>query len=199
MPTGYTAPVADGSITDLEPFVLQLARGMGALIMMRDSAWDAPIPEKFEPGTYSADRLKEAQAERDRIYKLTDAEAQAEADKEYAEALASEQQYLADKHAQRDRYQAMIYKVEAWEGAPEGIKEFGLQQLRDGMQFDCREPFQYYREVVQQTGQDWRTAALEKVNKDIEYHAVEDAKERVRTDGRNAWIAQLRASLAPKA
>lgn len=30
---------------------------------------------------------------------------------------------------------------------------------------------------------------------DIQYHTAEDAKERERTDGRNRWLAQLRASL----
>lgn len=90
----------------------------------------------------------------------------------------------------------MIEKLKTWEGAPEGIKEFGLEQLVRGMDFDCPEPFKYYREVVQQDGSAWKVAALAKVAKDIEYHSVEDAKERARTDGRNAWLAQLRASLA---
>ena len=196
MPTGYTADVISGKVTDLESFAMQLARGMGACISMRDDDFSKPIPERFEPSDYNAKKLEEARAERDRIYAMSDADAQAEADKEYADGIAARDAYLARKVQERDRYLAMIAKVEAWQGAPEGIKEFGLEQLRSGLAFDCREPFTYYREVEQRTGQEWRTTALEAVGQEIERHAVEDAKERARTDGRNAWLAQLRASLA---
>lgn len=196
MPTGYTAAVADGTITDLAPFVLQLARGMGALIMMRDEPWDAPIPERFEPSSYNADRLAEAKAERERLYALTDAEADAAARAQYDADCAARDKYIADKKAQRERYDAMIVKVAAWDGAPEGIKEFGLEQLTSGRDFDCREPFTYWKEVTLLTGQEWRSNALAEVAKTIDYHAREDAAERERTEGRNAWIAQLRKSLA---
>lgn len=54
MPTGYTANVPDG-IT-FEQFVWQCARGMGALVMMRDEPTGAPIPERFEPSDYNAKR-----------------------------------------------------------------------------------------------------------------------------------------------
>jgi hypothetical protein len=195
MPTGYTAGVADGSITEFDKFIWQLARGMGALVTMRDDPWDAPVPEAFEPSSYNADRLAEVRAERDRLYGLTDAEAQAEAAREYAEYLSARAKAAADHAARRDRYQAMLDRVRAWDGAPEGIKEFGIEQLERGMEFDCREPFTFYREPPTTSGVEWRKAALEKVGKDIEYHAVADAKERARTDSRNAWVAQLRNSL----
>jgi hypothetical protein len=195
MPTGYTADVADGKVTDLKPFVLQLARGMGALIMMRDDPWDAPIPERFEPSDYHAKKLVELTAERERLYALTGEEADDEADREYIEDCASRDQYTADQAARRGRYTAMLEKVKSWEGAPEGIKEFGIEQLERGMEFDCPLPFKYYREVKQKTGAEWRAKALEEVARQIEYHAAEDAKDRARTESRNAWIVQLRKSL----
>lgn len=61
MPTGYTANVHDG-IT-FEQFVWQCARGMGALVTMRDEPTGAPIPERFEPSDYNAKRLQEAKDE----------------------------------------------------------------------------------------------------------------------------------------
>ncbi len=199
MPTGYTAGVADGTITELTPFALQLARGMGALVMMRDDRMDAPIPERFEPSAYNADRLAEAKVERDHLYAMTDAEADAAAHAEYDEDCAARDRYFADKQAQRERYDAMIAKVQAWVGAPEGVKEFGLEQLRSSRDWDCGEPTTYWKEVVLLTGQEWRRRALEAVAKTIDYHAREDAAERERAEGRNAWIAQLRKSLAIEA
>jgi hypothetical protein len=195
MPTGYTAAVADGTITELTPFAMQLARGMGATVMMRDEPWDTPIPERFEPSAYNADRLAEACAERDRLYAMTDSEAEKAALVEYEEDCAARDKYFADKRAQRERYDAMIAKVREWQGAPEGIKEFGLEQLERGREFDCAEPFTYWKDIELLSGADWRRTQIEKVQKDIEYHTVEDAKERARTEGRNAWLAQLRASL----
>jgi len=196
MPTGYTAAVSDGEITELAPFVMRLARGMGALIMMRDDDWDAPIPEAFKPSTYNADKLSDARAERDRLRAMTMAECTAAAQ---AEAITFDLELDAAKNAhreKRERYADMIDKVEAWEDAPEGIKEFGLQQLRESMEFDCREPFTYWRERPSEDGATWKAERLAKVERDIMYHAKSQAEEEARTEGRNAWLAQLRQSLS---
>lgn len=196
MPTGYTAAVQDGTITELEPFALQLARGMGALVMMRDDPHDAPIPEKFEPSDYNAKRLEEAKAERDRLYAMTSTEVQDAADVDYAEWVADKSKREQEHGHQRARYLAMIAKVEAWQGAPEGIKEFALEQLHRGLEFDCPEPFEYWRTAPPKDGGEWKREKLEKATQDILYHAKAHAEEEARTEGRNAWIAQLRKSLA---
>ena len=45
MPTGYTAPVEDGSITDLRAYALRCARNTGHLYStLQDVPLDAPIP-----------------------------------------------------------------------------------------------------------------------------------------------------------
>lgn len=198
MPTGYTADVADGTIGDLRSFALQCARGMGALIMMRDEPWDAPIPERFEPSTYNAERLAEAKAERQRLYNLTNEEADEAAQAEYDEKVAAKAKWLSERTERRNRYNAMIAQVVQWQGAPEGLKEFMLEQLHTGRDFDCPDNDRYWDEPEVLTGSEWRRKKLEKVQHDIQYHAVEDAKERERTEGRNVWIAQLRASLPPE-
>lgn len=198
MPTGYTASVLDGTITDLEPFAMQLARGMGALVMMRDHPSDAPIPEKFEPSDYHAKRLEEARAERDRLYAMSEDECADAASLEAAEYDECVEERRIEHAAQRARYAAMIAKVEAWRGAPEGIKEFALEQLRTGMEFDCREPFTWYEDRPSEDGSAWRAGKLEKAARDIEYHSAEHGKEMARTESRNAWLAQLRKSLAAK-
>lgn len=199
MPTGYTADVLDGSITELAPFVMQLARGMGALITMRDMPSNAPIPERFEPSQYNADRLREAKSRREELYAMDKAAAQAAADAEHSEWTDARAEYFASKAQGRARYQAMIKLVEAWEGAPEGIKEFGLEQLRYGMDFDCPASPTFYRDEPPLDGQAWVGMKLAQVARDIEYHAAEHAKECERTEGRNAWLAQLRKSLEPSA
>ena len=195
MPTEYTAAVADGTITELAPFALQLARGMGALVTMRDEPWDAPIPDRFEPSGHNAKRLAEARAERDRLTMLTEAEAQAEADRDRAEWETNRANAEADHHARRARYDAMIAATKAWRGAPEGIRDFGLEQLRSGRDWDCREPFEYWVAQPAREGWRWREDRLTNADANIAYHTKADAEERARVEARNAWLAQLRRSL----
>lgn len=195
MPSAYTASVADGTITDLKPFAIQLARGMGALIMMRDDPWDAPIPEKFEPSQYNAGQLAEAKTERDRVLAMTGAEAETAAKAEAAEHDALIANRKAERTEQRARYQAMIEKVEAWDGAPEGIKEFGLSQLRESMEFDCAEQFTWYKDRPSEDGEVWRAAKLTEIERSMAYHAKAQTEEEARVEARNAWLAQLRKSL----
>jgi hypothetical protein len=195
MPTGFTASVADGTVTDLETFALTLARGMGALVMMRDEPWDTPIPDAFEPSDYYTKRLVELKAERERVEGLFGAQLEAEVQKltdEYYEAEAKSRQ---SHEEQKQRYLDMIAKVEAWQGAPEGIKSFGLSQLRDSLNFDCREPFEYYGVLPDPDPENWKQQKLEDIEKDILYHAKNHAEEVERTESRNRWIKQLKESL----
>jgi hypothetical protein len=195
MPTGFTASVADGTVTDLETFALTLARGMGALVMMRDEPWDTPIPDAFEPSDYYTKRLVELKAERERVEGLFGAQLEAEVQKltdEYYEAEAKSRQRHEE---QKQRYLDMIAKVEAWQGAPEGIKSFGLSQLRDSLNFDCREPFKYYGVLPDPDPENWKQQKLEDIEKDILYHAKNHAEEVERTESRNRWIKQLKESL----
>lgn len=196
MPTGYTAAVVDGEITELEPFVLQLARGMGALITMRDEPWDAPIPDVFEPSDYSAKRLREAQDRHAEILAMTESECQKAALVEYLQIKEDEKAYFAKKVTERERYKAMIAKVEAWEGAPEGIKEFALSQLRQGMDFDCPANSTYYKVAKNQTGAEWRAEQLAKCQREIERSSDAYAEEVDRATKQTAWVQQLKASLA---
>lgn len=194
MPTGYTASVADGSVTDLRTFALQCARGMGALVMMRDDPWDKPIPERFEPSDYHVKALADVQASLEALRAMSPADWQPAADAQLAERVAAAASWLADKREQRVRYDAMIAQVEAWQDAPEGIKTFMLDQLSSGRDFDCREG-EYWQSLDPQTGEEWKAEREEKLTSESAYHAKERQKEVDRTEGRNAWIAQLRRSL----
>jgi len=172
---------------------------MGALITMRDAPWDAPIPEKFEPSDYNAKRLAECKALRDEIRALTDEDCQARAEAEAVQYDADVANWVEKRRIQRERYDAMIAKVELWQGAPEGIKEFGLRQLRDGRDFDCGGSGEYYRSRPSTDGAAWRSEKMEKLDKDCIYHAAEYAKEIERAEARTAWVVQLRKSLSNSA
>lgn len=198
MPTGYTAEVQSGKITGLKPFILQLARGMGALIMMRDAPADAPIPERFEPSKWNAEKLAEAETKLAEVMSMPDDMAQAASDAAYQDRSEAFERRRVERDEHRARYKAMLAKVEAWRGAPEGIKEFALEQLQSSLDFDCSpvsgdDP--WIGKPKAWSGEEWRRNRIEKLHRDIAYHTKANAEEIERTEARNQWLKTLLESL----
>lgn len=194
MPTGYTAPVADGTITTLRDFALRCSRAFGALVSMRDDPLDAPIPERLVPSRWHADRLAEARLRLASLQAMTDAEKADAANEWNRENEAYKLKYIAENDEKRSRYEAMIAKVEAWEGAPEGLKSFMLKQLQESLEFDVSDdPLKYHPEP--RSAAEWFEAELKEALRLIEYHDKEHRAEVERVADRQAWLDQLRAAL----
>lgn len=195
MPTGYTAGVVDGTVTDLKTFALTCARGMGALIMMRDEPMDAEVPRRFEADTtWHDDRSTAARARLSELQAMDEAARAAACEKYNAEVAANNQRVTDETTEKRNRYNSMIAKVVQWEGAPEGLKEFMLEQLRSSRDFDCHDdPTSYMPKPMDIDT--WFREELRKAAWDIEYHEGERAKEIGRTAERNAWLSRLHYSL----
>lgn len=194
MPTGYTAKVADGDIVDLESFALKLARGMGALVAMRDEPWDAPIPESFEPSDFYKKQAEQLEAEVNRLDLLTLEEAEAEQEREIAERKQYLENYVKKQAETKQRYEAMIAKVDAWTGAPEGIKEFAMSQLQDSLKFDCGGS--YLPSVPEKIPSEvWLASKIIDVFRDLTRARNNYSEEVERVDARNKWLKQLRESL----
>lgn len=195
MPTGYTAAVAEG--ISFEQFALRCARAMGALIMMRDEPSDAPIPERFEPSAYHADKLAEARTELDRLDALTPEQVAVEAVAYHAGALQRWTERTARRHEQRGQYEAMLSKVYAWVPPTTehiGFKDFMVGQLTQSIDFDCGNN-EYDVEPEELSAAAWLGRMVREAQKNVEYHAKANAEEIERTEQRNKWIADLRASL----
>jgi hypothetical protein len=198
MPTGYTAAIAK-DIT-FEQFVMGCSRAMGAMIMMRDEPSDAPIPERFEPSDYSAKKLAESQAELARLQCFTGNDATGAAKDEYAAAVLQHAEHAKKDAELRAKYDAMLARVMAWEAPTadhQGFKVFMVEQIKGSIRFDCG--MEHYPTPEQKTGAAWLAAAIAKASKDIAYHSKAHAEEVERTEGRNAWLSALRASLTPVA
>lgn len=196
MPTAYTAGVGDGEITDLRSFALLCARGMGALITMRDLPLDSPLPDSFEPAPYYAETLVKAEQRLAELDALSPAE----------RIDASEQAFMADhaawtqrrerRLAQRNRYQAMLAAVVQWQTDAEGIREFMIEQLRSSIDFDCGDIEPSWDEEPQRLAPgEWWRREIDKTLKEIERARKSLAEEQGRVEGRNRWLQRLRASL----
>lgn len=198
MPTGYTADIGDGTVTDFRTFALRCARNFGATIMQRDNPMNEP-PKHRVPSNYSAKALTVARnrlAELD-SFTLDDAERAAQA--EFSAALKSHDQYAVNRAETKGRYKAMIAEVEQWTPPTAdhiGMKTFMLSQLTESIEFDCTD---YGSRRPERVGAaDWLDAAKAKARKDVARHAEEDAAERERCASSNRWIDSLYASLPTK-
>jgi len=194
MPTGYTAPVESGEITDLRPFVLRCARAFGATIMQRDESLDVP-PESRVASDYYATALAEAQ-ERVKTFKtMTGAAATRRAAAEYKKALQSRAETVTRCAVHAQRYRAMLAKVQEWEPPTADhveLKSFMVQQLTESLKY---QDFEWPRPVLL-SGGEWLVQAREKAARDVESYGDEVRKETERVEEANRWIRELYDSLA---
>lgn len=195
MPTGYTAGVADGEITELRDYALLCARAFGPTIRMRDEPLDAPIRE-FKPSPYHAEKLEESRRKLAQVEMLTDEEAQQMAEKQYAEQVSYRQECLEDLRETRRRYEAMLEKVRQYTAPSYDHVNFRLfmeRQLEESIKFDCSE--EYYTEPVKVDGPTWKMEEMQRLREDIDYHLKNQQEEEERVESANRWIAELRKSL----
>lgn len=201
MPTGYTAELYEGDGQSFEKFVWSCARGMGALIMMRDDPSNAPIPERFEPRTdYYDTALAAAEARLVELRGMTAEEILQANLNERAEVLASRAKQAVKRSDLRRRYEAMLAEVAAWEPPTEdhqGLKKLMVDQLTESIRFDCGKPGEEirYPPMPEADPANWFEEQIAKAERNIEHHTVERAKEIERTESRNGWLAELRGSL----
>lgn len=196
MPTGYTAGVQSGEITEFKEFALTCARAFGACVSLRDEPLDNPIPEEFEPSDYHRKQLVEAEAEMRRLLTMTEADYARAAQADYDNAVDSYNERIARRQVEAERYTAMLKQAEAWEPpTPEHdeLRKFMIQQLTESINFDCRESWDKPPEPV--GTETWRRDAIAKVAKNIEYHTEQHAKEVKRAKDRTEWVRALRESL----
>lgn len=196
MPTGYTDAIAD-DIT-FNDFAMRCARAMGALVMMRDEPSSAPIPERFEPSDYHAKKIAEATATLDRLADMTEVEMEQSASDAYEAAVAAQAAAIHRNATLREKYNAMLAKVEAWQSPSadhDGLKKFMVEQITMSIDFDCDNRYYRDQKPTKLTGAEWRAQEEAKARKDIAYHKTENAEEIERTEARNTWLRQLRESL----
>lgn len=193
MPTGYTAPIEDGTLTDFRTFALRCARAFGATIEQRDEAIDA-LPRERKIDTYYRTRVEEALENQKRLNAMTLTEAEHAAQVEYDKSVATREEVKREHALRAGRYATMLAEVEMWEPPTpehEGLKRFMIEQITESL------PRGGYPKVVKLTAKAWladrRTRAEEEVERASK--AFNDEKERVANA--NAWIRALYDSLAP--
>lgn len=193
MPTGYTADVQSGAVTDLRTFALRCARAFGACILQRDDESDA-LPTHREESPHYAKSLAEARERLALLEGMTPTEAQDAADRSYGILYAEYEKRKAENLTERHRYNAMLAEVVQWKPpTPEhvGLKDFMVEQLRSSIDFDDHEP----EAPAHLSGPTWRATEISKVRGNVAYYEKSWREERERVRGANQWIDALYESL----
>lgn len=198
MPTGYTAPIADG-ITFKE-YAMGCARAFGALVMMRDEPQNAEIPEAFEESKYHKSAIEKETAELKELLAMDHATAAVKARDANQKQIDYHTKEIAKGEALAAKYKAMLAEVEAYESPSpdhDDFKKFMADQITDSIKFDCSSS--YHREAIESaklmSGEEWIPAEKKRLEDSIEYHKREHRKELARTNERTKWVKKLRESL----
>lgn len=193
MPTGYTAGVQDGTIVELEDFVIQCARAMGACIMQRDEPSCLP-PILEEPSKHYDEQMKNYLDEWKRLHSIEDVEKEF---KEYRTKKFFEySDAIDDRRRDRAKYNAMLSKVYNWIPPTDdhvNFKEWMISQLEDSIDFDCSEDYyaKALKELNELTPKQWLKDSIESVESSLAYYEKAKREETERVFSRNQWKIKL--------
>lgn len=143
MPTGYTASVQDGTITDVKDFAAACARAFGAFMHQREDSQDDCLQYPTAPHEgYYVEALEKTMRESEAWAKKSEEEKYAEWSDYYNEMVRKRIKALAEDKVRRARYESMIAQVQAIDVPEEldNFKGFMLEQLESSIKFDCDDP-----------------------------------------------------------
>jgi len=199
MPTGYTVCVEKGA--SFREFALRCARGMGACLTLRDEPLDKPLPTKIVPSDYHARGIVEAEKDLAELKSMTDEAVSLKCRYEYDKALLDKEEGVRENLALRNKYMAMKAAVNEWIPPSKehlGLKTLMLEQLRTSMEFDCSN-YCANQVIRLKTVQEWRTARMDEILRNLGYHGIENQKAIDRASGATTWLRRLVASLPEEA
>lgn len=185
MPTGYTAPVEDGEITELKDFAALCARAFGCFMHQREDSLSTGLKMPQEPtDSYLRDSLSKAELERQRWKGLSEEEKYAEWSKYYTKTLAENASRRAEILTKNARHYAMLAQVEATE-VPSQLQEFKnfmVEQLTMSLTNDS-DRWYHISEYVE-----WCENKEESIERDLKYYSERLADEWARYDKQVAYI-----------
>lgn len=196
MPTGYTAGVADGTITTFREYALQCARAFGACITLRDDPLSAEIPD-FKPSDYHEKALAEAEEELAAFVAMRELDLRQMHDREYEENVAAATKIADENELTLQRYKAMLAVAKAFQPPSpkhEEYAKFLVSQLEESIQWDCdTSPLKEMKTQV--SFEEWVSKKLERLRWTVDYHCKHYREELERTAARNKWVAQLKEAI----
>ena len=191
MPTGYTASIEDGKITNAKDFLMLCIRAFGVCIEMRDDSFDKPIPEKFEPSDYYSKSAERIQKEINELLNISDEELEIKMLQDRKESIDNYNKTIKDNLAKKKSYQSILSQIDNWHPLEEylPIKEFAINQIVMSMkQLDTS----YYERAITElkstniSVKEHRAMLLNSLGESLSYaakqlqHEIKNAEEKTR-------------------
>ena len=178
MPTGYTAPVQDGTVVEFKDFAMQCARAFGGMIHMREDSQKA----EYRPATvsdYYPNAIESTLAEIAEVEAWTAKDAMIAALTAWGRNLVADAEARKRSAAYKERYDAMLAQVATWEPPTEehqGLKDFMVSQLEDSIKFDVHDYDErpLYSDLSEPTdGFDFKAQKLASLYQSLAYHQAQ--------------------------
>jgi hypothetical protein len=165
--------------------------------MLRDEPVTDEIPE-FESSDHNKKCLEDAERQLAEFNTMSEADKLAMFERESVSRIKSAKEGIERKQQQLDRYKSMLEKAKAFKAPTKAHAEYAkflVQQLEESIRFDCGGDF-YEKQLEEQPEfDDWCDSKLESLLHDIKYHRKAMREEIQRTETRNKWVRDLKASL----
>lgn len=132
MPTGYTAQIEDGKITNAKDFLLLCTRAFGVAIDLKDEPLSMPTPMEFEPDEYYKINLQRREQELEELKQMTIDEFierekhSIQSDAEFA------REHIKEMESANKRYLRIREVISKWNPpttSHKGLKDFALEQI----------------------------------------------------------------------
>lgn len=190
MPTGYTAAVVDGKITELKDFATHCASAFGVFAHQRDEPVGNPLIRPTSHDTYYEEKYTEAASRQQRWTGLSEEQRYAEWSDYVNQTTESNREILERSRVTSQRYDHLIEQVEATEEneATKGFRDFMLNQLKEGKRFDSldekylSEPLEYVK---------WIEYNTDYLADDVRYYQERLSKNAARAEESNKFIDAL--------
>lgn len=196
MTTAYTAILEEKQGVTFNEFAWRCARAFGALLCLRDSGLDVPIPEKIVPDETYEQNITVLKESIRRLEQMSDDVAEVEAKKDHESWVASGDAIRATDAEKKRVHEAMLARVEAWvppTPAHEGLKDFMRQQIADGLP-----AFSYeWPKRERLSGNAWRAERIGEIKRQLAAAEQDWRRACQRADEANAWLRALRSSVGP--
>lgn len=197
MPTGFTAPIAEGKTLTFKQFAMRCSRAFGAFVDLRDS--DIPLdvdiadlPKRLI-NPYYEKHFIEATLALDELRALTPAQAEERALHDYLSAKERWDARMREGRELNARYDALLAAIDAWQVPTDdhrGLQDFMRQQIDVSKHDPSYDP-----EPVQVTAVEWLDASIRQATRTLEFAKKNREEEVERCESNNRWVAELVKSL----
>ena len=197
MPTGYTAGIEND--ISFEDYLLSCARAFGACDHQRNDSMKAK-PKLRDVSDHYEENILEMEAELGAIRSMNREQREKYGQELKDEYIAYAQKSFNEKVLLKNKYDAMLAKVQAWNPpTPDhaNLKQFMIDQINDSIRYDCDTA--YTLEKLTEATNAKPVALVEEkaagYESSIKFYEEEWAKEKQRVEEDNRWISALYDSL----